>query len=48
MPQDTTPRIDAETFRKLVAEGQELRKAFDLATRPMRVFTAEDLARRCR
>ena len=42
------PVLDHETFLRLVKEGQELRREFELKTAPMRVITPDDLKRRSR
>jgi len=38
--------LDEQTFRQLVAEGQELRRAFDSETARMRVITPDDMKTR--
>jgi hypothetical protein len=40
--------LTAEQFLQLVDEGHRIRVQFDADTAPMRQFTAEDRARRCR
>ena len=40
--------LDRETFRKLVSDGQELRRAFDTQTARMRVITPDDMKIRSR
>lgn len=40
--------LDEQTFRQLVAEGQELRRAFDSETARMRVITPDDMKTRSR
>lgn len=40
--------LDEQTFRQLVAEGQELRRAFDAKTSRMRVITSDDMKIRSR
>jgi hypothetical protein len=47
-PTTATPRLTAERFEELIREGQELRRAFDRHSAPMRQLTADDLARRSR
>jgi hypothetical protein len=40
--------LTLEVFAELVAEGRRLAIQFDRDSAPMRQFTADDLARRCR
>lgn len=40
--------LDQSTFRRLVEEGQELRRTFEAQTAPMRVITADDMKTRSR
>ena len=40
--------LDRETFRRLVDDGQELRRAFDAQTARMRVITPDDMKIRSR
>ncbi len=40
--------LDDATFRRLVAEGQEFRRVFEVETVGMRVITPEDLRTRSR
>ena len=40
--------LDEQTFRQLLAEGQELRRAFNSETARMRVITPDDMKTRSR
>lgn len=40
--------LDQQTFRRLLAEGQELRRVFDAQTAGMRVITPDDMKTRSR
>ena len=42
------PELTQEDFDRFIAEGQEMRAAFERDTRKMRILTYEDLQFRCR